>query len=35
MIKEGNKWKKEFKTKKSLYKLIVMQFNFINTLIIF
>ena len=34
-IKEGNKWKGVFKTKKGLFKPTVLQFRFINTLVIF
>ena len=34
-IKEGDKWKGAFKTKKGLFKLIVMQFGFTNAPAIF
>ncbi len=34
-IKEGDKWKGVFRTKEGLFKLIVLQFGFINVLIIF
>src|SRR6266704_6322789 len=34
-IKKGDKWKGAFRTKEGLFKLIVLQFGFINVLVIF
>src|SRR6266567_7515979 len=34
-IREGDKWKGVFRTKEGLFKLIVLQFGFINALVIF
>jgi len=34
-IKEGNKWKRAFKTSKELFKLMVLQFEFTNAPVIF